>query len=155
MQLISFSLTPENKAGLPTDRVAEVLSLEPSHVTPIPDMPAGVMGVCNWRSQVLWLVDLAYLLGLGSLFSQDLDERKYTVLVVRNKSKVLGLAVKELGNMMGYDRSQIQPPPKIAMPQMQVLTLCLKGQIINPNGKNMLILDANPIMEFLAKHRHQ
>lgn len=152
MQLLTFSLTPENQAMLPTDRLAEVLSLEQSHIIPIPDMPPAVMGVCNWRGQILWLVDLAYLLGLGALFAQDLYHIKHTVLVVRSKSKVLGLAVNKVGHLMGCDHSQILPPPTIALPQMQVLSLCLKGQIMNSDGRNLLVLDADVIVDLLGKH---
>ncbi|MCL1468633.1 chemotaxis protein CheW [Argonema galeatum] len=152
MQFLTFSLTPENQAMLPTERLAEVLNLDPSHIIPIADMPPAVMGVCNWRGQVLWLVDLAYLLGLGALFAEDLYHQKHPVLVVRSKSKVLGLAVNKVGHLIGCDESQIQPPPTIALPQMQVLSLCLKGQIMNSDGKKLLVLDADVIVDVLGKH---
>ena len=155
MQFLTFSLTPENQAMLPTAQVAEVLNLDPSQIVPIPDMPAGVMGVCNWRGQVLWLVDLAYILGLGAIFAQDLHYAKHPVLIIRHNNKFLGLAVNKIGNLMACDTSKIQPTPTIAMPQMQVLYLCLKGQIIDGEGKDMLILDGNVIIDFLGKHRHQ
>lgn len=154
MQFLSFSLTPENQAMLPTAFLAEVLNLDPSQIVPIPDVSPSVMGVCNWRGQILWLIDLAYLLGVGTLFAHDLHHPKHSVMVIRSQGKVLGLAVNEVGHLIDYKQSQILPAPPISNPQMQVLALCLKGQISSPEGRNFLVLDADAIVKFLGQHWH-
>lgn len=155
MQFLSFYLTPENKAILPTANLVEVFSIDPGLIVPIPDMAPGVMGVSNWRGQVLWLVDLAYLLGLGAMFDRDLHYPKHNVLIVRTQGKILGLAVNQVGNLMRCDPSQFQPLPIDFMPQMQMFTSCIKGQIIGDRGESFSILDADALGEFLAKYQQR
>ena len=151
MQFLSFSLTDENQFMLPGSNLAEVLSLDPIEISPIPDMHPSVMGVCNWRGQVLWVVDLAYILGFGAFFSQGLSYPKYSVIVIRSQGKFLGLAVRKMGSFVGYEALELQPAPTILNPQMQVLSSCLKGQIASPQGKKMLVLDADAIVNFLRQ----
>ena len=155
MQFLSFSLTPENKAILPTANLVEVFSVDPGLIVPIPDMPPGVMGACNWRGQVIWLVDLAYLLGLGAMFDRDLHYPKHSVLIVRRQGKILGLAVNEVGHLIRCDPDEFQPGPIALIPQMQVFNSCIKGQKIDPEGKSFLVLDVDAIAEFLANYQQQ
>lgn len=152
MQFISFSLTDENQFMLPGSNLAEVLSLGSSQIAPIPDMHPSIMGVCNWRGQVLWLVDLAHILGFGALFSQGLSDAKHSIIVIRSQGKLLGLAVNKMGSSIGYQGLKLQPPPIILNPQMQVLALCLKGKVASREGKNLLILDADVIVNFLGQY---
>lgn len=155
MQFLSFSLTLDNKAILPTANLVEVFNVDPGLIVPIPDMPPGVMGACNWRGQVLWLVDLAYLLGLGAMFDRDFHYPKHSVLIVRSQGKLLGLAVNEVGRLMQCDPAQFQPVPISLLPQMQVFTSCIQGQIIDAEGKSFLALDTDAIGEFLAKYQQR
>ncbi|MFB2981777.1 chemotaxis protein CheW [Microseira sp. BLCC-F43] len=151
MQFLSFSLIDENQFMLPGSNLAEVLSLDPSQIAPIPDMHPSVMGVCNWRGQVLWVVYLAHILGFGGLFSQGLSYPKHSIIVIRSQGKFLGLAVHQMGSSLRYEALELQPPPTILNPQMQVLSLCLKGQIASPQAKKMPVLDADAIVNFLAQ----
>ena len=148
---LSFSLTAETLAMLPTAQLAEVLKLDLGLIVPIPDMPLGVMGICNWREQVLWLVDLAYLLGYGALSAQDWHHPNHTLMVIRSQGKVLGLAVERVGQMVGCNPDQITAP---LINQMRLtspaLASCLKGQHLNADGKALLVLDGNAIFEFLG-----
>lgn len=49
-------------------------------VTPMPNMPACVLGLATRRSRVMWVVDLARLL-LGTPFVAD--QRSYDVIILR------------------------------------------------------------------------
>ncbi|HAX75145.1 MAG TPA: hypothetical protein DCY88_04725 [Cyanobacteria bacterium UBA11372] len=148
MQFLSFSLIDEKQFMLPGSNLAEVLSLDPSQIAPIPDMHPSVMGVCNWRGQVLWLVDLAHILGFGSF-----SHTKHNIIVIRSQGKFLGLAVNKMGYSIAYEGLKLQPPPIILNPQMQVLALCLKGKVASREGKNLLVLDADVIVNFLGQYR--
>ena len=148
MQFLSFYLIDEKQFMLPGENLAEVLSLDPSQIAPIPDMHPSVMGVCNWRGQVLWLVDLAHILGFGSL-----SYTKLSIIVIRSQGKFLGLAVNKMGSSIAYEGVKLQPPPIILNPQMQVLALCLKGKVASREGKNLLVLDADVIVNFLGQYR--
>ena len=55
---------------LPIAQITEILKIEFAGIVPIPQMPAWVMGVYNWRGDILWIVDLGHLLGLSSWYHQ-------------------------------------------------------------------------------------
>jgi len=44
-------------------QVQKVLVLLPKRLAPMPNMPACILGLTNRRSRVLWVADLANLLG--------------------------------------------------------------------------------------------
>ena len=55
-------------ALLPTQQVQEAITIPTARITPMPNMPPALLGLINRRSQVLWVTDLALLLGAaGSL----------------------------------------------------------------------------------------
>jgi len=57
-QFLRFHLVPDTTALLPVRQMSEVLTVPIAQVVPIPHTPAWVMGVYNWRGEILWLVDL-------------------------------------------------------------------------------------------------
>ena len=62
-QFLRFHLAPDLNAALPVEQMTEVFTVATTKVVPIPHMPPWVIGVYNWRGEILWLVDLGYLLG--------------------------------------------------------------------------------------------
>ncbi len=44
------------------DQVMELVNIPIDRVVPMPQLPPAVMGVYNWRGEILWIVDLATLL---------------------------------------------------------------------------------------------
>ena len=51
--------------------VTELVNILVDRVVPMPHLPPAVMGVYNWRGEILWIVDLAMLLGGGSPRRRD------------------------------------------------------------------------------------
>ena len=47
------------------DRVTELVNLPIDRVVPMPQLPPAVMGVYNWRGEILWIIDLATFLGVN------------------------------------------------------------------------------------------
>lgn len=62
-QFLRFSLDPEVRVMLPIAQITEVLKIQCGQIVPIPHLPAWVMGVYNWRGEILWMVNLGHLLG--------------------------------------------------------------------------------------------
>ncbi len=63
-QFLRFHLVPDTTLMLSITQLTEVLTIPVGQIIPIPHMPAWVMGVYNWRGEILWMVDLGQLVGL-------------------------------------------------------------------------------------------
>ncbi|NEP60095.1 MAG: purine-binding chemotaxis protein CheW [Symploca sp. SIO2G7] len=142
---LSFSLNPETWAMLPSQQLATIISLDPTTIVPIPDMPAAVIGVFPWQGEVLWLVDLAYLLGFEPLLTPDYHQSKRNVLRVTNRGKTLGLLVHQVGQLIRCKAEQIQlSPTKIIT---STPAQYIKGIVRNYEGESLLIVDIEAILE--------
>ena len=87
-QFLRLYLDGETGALLPISQLTEVLNVSYSQVMPIPHMYPWIMGVYNWRGEILWLVDLANLVGITPMYQQGLTSSNYTVVVLsRGQSK--------------------------------------------------------------------
>jgi positive phototaxis protein PixI len=64
-QYLKFLLQPGLMALIEIACVTESIDIPLDRVVPMPHLPPAVKGVYNWRGEILWLVDLAMLLGIG------------------------------------------------------------------------------------------
>ncbi len=150
-QYLSFHLTPGLQAMLPTEQLGEILRLEPRQIVPIFDVPPAVMGVGNRRGEVLWIVDLACLLGLEPLFNQDCSHL-YSIIVLQKQNQVVGLAVNQVGQLVLCKASQIQPSQAENIPLK--LAFCLKGEKRSLYKKTLLVLDGEKLLELLSRQEN-
>ncbi len=157
-QFLRIHLLPDTAAMLPVQQMTEVLTIPIASVVPIPQMPAEVMGVYNWRGEILWIVDLGHLIGLTPLHQQATSRSNYTAVVIhstgqasdKNQSsqktgrKTLGLLVNRLEDMEWCNPDEIQSPPLSAVtPQ---LVPFLRGYWLKSNGEILVVLDGNSII---------
>lgn len=114
-QYISFVLADHVRGMIPTHQLAETINLELGSIIQIPDVPPAVVGVCSWRGEVLWLVDLSYALQLSPLLVSDYQPAKCSVLRVTVNQQVFGILVAEVRQLIRCDRQQIIAgiPPQI------------------------------------------
>jgi positive phototaxis protein PixI len=63
-QYLKFLLQPGLMAVMEIERVTELIDLQLDRVVPMPHLPPAVKGIYNWRGEILWIVDLAMLLGV-------------------------------------------------------------------------------------------
>jgi positive phototaxis protein PixI len=68
-QFLRFQLQPSAPTqaaplgwSIEIDRVIELVNIPIDRVVPMPQLPPAVMGVYNWRGEILWMIDLATLL---------------------------------------------------------------------------------------------
>jgi positive phototaxis protein PixI len=97
-QFLNITLADQLHAVLPTHQMVEVLSLNLEQITSIPDTPDMVIGVFNWRQQILWVIDLAQLLGQISVTDQA-HNRPLDVIVVKHQTLKFGIVVLETGRI--------------------------------------------------------
>lgn len=129
---------------LPTLQLIEVLTLPYAQITPIPDSPGFVMGVCNWRGEVVWLIDLASKLGFAPLHRQGYSQMTCPVILLQINNMILALAVKKIGQMLRLDRSRISALPATLVSSQ--LAGFLMGYWLAEQGKTYLLLDSQRLV---------
>jgi positive phototaxis protein PixI len=149
LKYLRFPIDNKTHAMLPVDQLTEVLSLSSGQVVPIPEMPAWVLGVYNWRGEILWIVDLGQLLGVQSLHQHTVITPSYMVLVAQqqraNSSARLGLAVHRVDDLHWCEPSDIvSPPPAVVTAQLAPF---LQGYTLGTDGEMLLALDTTPLFE--------
>jgi chemotaxis signal transduction protein len=114
---LNFQLGIENPALLPVESIQEVLYLAIAHVLPVPDMPDCVLGIYNWRGEMLWILDLNHLLGLGGLDLEALST--VTVIILKSSTHLLGVMVQTIDEITPYDPTLLQPPDGLFPPELE------------------------------------
>ena len=150
-QFLRFYLEPDTKVMLPVAQMTEVLTIPLGQIIPIPHMPAWVMGVYNWRGEILWMVDLGQMVGLTPWHQQSLKSSAYKAFVVRSvdntgvsKSKSLGLVISRIEDIEWCDPAEIQSPPASAVEPG--LAPFLRGFWLKSDGEILVTLDGEAIM---------
>ncbi|MEQ8956536.1 MAG: chemotaxis protein CheW, partial [Coleofasciculus sp. C2-GNP5-27] len=118
-RLLRFPLSYQDSALLPLEQIGEVLRVNVTDILPVPEMPGCVLGICNWRGDMLWLVDLSQLLGYLSLDQQGQLADVLVVLVVQVNEQSVGLVVSQVNDIEYHNLQHLQPaipgvfPPKL------------------------------------------
>jgi positive phototaxis protein PixI len=136
---LRFQLTPELPALLPMEQVQEAMLVSADSVTPLPNMPAFVLGVMSSRERVFCVVDLGQLLGLPPMLT---NPREYQVVVMpllsASSEKRIGLAVHQVRGVARFNPEQLRS-------QVGDVPECLKPYLIGCTveaDERALILDA-------------
>ena len=157
-KFLKFHLEPETKTMLPILDVTEVLKIPLGKIVPIPQMPPWVMGVYNWRGEILWTIDLGHLIGLYTWHQQQKNTTNYSVVVISSERKnqkkgtatsSLGLIVTQVEDIEWCNPDLIQSPPNSAV--TTELAPFLEGYFINPDEQMILVLNGNAIISAMPK----
>ncbi|UBF24705.1 chemotaxis protein CheW [Kovacikia minuta CCNUW1] len=156
-QFLRLHLAPDTNALLPLIQMAEVLTIPMGEIVPMPHMPAWVMGVYNWRGEILWIVDLGHLCGLTPWYEQATNISAHKVVVLRvqdtntthPKSQLLGLVVDQVEDIEWCDVEMIQ-----ALPLSNVapeLARLLHGYWWKSNDDMLAVLNGAAILRAMPK----
>ncbi|NJM48717.1 MAG: hypothetical protein HC860_23245 [Alkalinema sp. RU_4_3] len=102
---LNFQITDDHLGMLPTDQLVEVITIQPQQIIPIPEMPPNVLGVYNWRGEVIWIIDSALIVG-----PTPTNTIKHAILI-SHQTQVIGLIVQQINQMIWCDPNDIQTPP--------------------------------------------
>lgn len=106
-QFLTFTLQNE-EYGIEILKVQEIKGF--SKITPIPNAPHFVRGVMNLRGTVVPIVDLR---ARFSMNQKDYDQ--FTVIIVVNVgSRVVGLVVDTVSDVLNIPNDAIADPPELA-----------------------------------------
>lgn len=148
-QYLKFKLYPEVEAMLPVDQITEILKLRLVQIMPIPQMPTWVMGVYNWRGEILWMVDLSQLLGLDSWYRHQSESSKHTAVVLsaeRQQVRIhLGLIVAQVDDLAYCDPNTIQSAIDNQLDASW--SNFARGYWLDPSGSMVLALEGGAIAE--------
>ncbi len=136
---LKVQLTPQRAAVLPMEQAQEAIAIPASRVTPMPNMPESVLGLLNHKSRVLWVIDLAQLLGLQT---QALTMQQYNIAIIRIGKKPLGLVVPEIKGIVRFTNETMISPIGEVSPE---LTPYLRGCFIQ-DQETLWVLDPEAII---------
>ena len=161
-QFLRFSIQPGSMALIEIDRVMELVNIPISRVVPMPHLPPAVRGVYNWRGDILWIVDLAVLLGGGKEVSRKYRSLQPIVILSSTTAmpersslgsttldhqadSAIGVIVEEIIEIEWCDLELISPNlPTSIDPE---LAKWMRGIWESPTGENFLVLDATAILD--------
>lgn len=108
-KFLRFQLHLDNNLLLAVDYIQEILRLAIAQILPVPDMPEAVLGIYNWRGEMLWLVDLNALLGLTPIWAlADGALASLNAIVLRVEERNLGLVVQQVDGIESYAPQALQ-----------------------------------------------
>jgi purine-binding chemotaxis protein CheW len=81
-----------------------------TQATPMPHAPPYVMGVINLRGAVLPIIDMSARLGLKPAE----PTARHVIIVAQMKSKVVGLLVEAVSDILTITDDNIQPVPEVS-----------------------------------------
>ncbi|AFZ00035.1 chemotaxis protein CheW [Calothrix sp. PCC 6303] len=143
-KFLTFSLGSEDNAVIPLANIAEVLQVSLSEICVVPQMESCVMGIYNWRGEMLWLIDLEKMLGYSS-FSYNQTLSKMMAIVIQFEGKSLGLLVRELTDIESLDSAQMKPiNEELFSPEINQF---LSGYFINSGEDIILNINADAIVK--------
>lgn len=140
-RFLRFKLSGVNGSLLPLQDIAEVKQLTTVDILPVPEIANSVLGVCNWRGEILWLVDLNALIGEPSLWDQAPLLEQPTAIVVQSAQHSIGLVVEHVDDVELIEPGLIDQQTELSSP---TLAPYVAGYL--PEHKGM-VLDVEAIVE--------
>lgn len=107
-RLLRFPLGEQNSALLPLEQITEIITLNLSQIMPLPEMPSCVLGIGNWRGEMLWLVDLNQLVGCPPLWQLVKVSPSPVAMVIEVNDQFMGLVVQQVNDIELQDIEQLQ-----------------------------------------------
>ena len=152
-QFIQLALEIETPLLLSVLNLVEILTISTSQVVPVFQLPPWVIGVYNWRGDILWMVDLNHLVGLSPWYQQQDYMSKHTVVVLKDRSKsvtskseelVLGLVVNRVDSMIVCEPEDIKTLIDLEIPQ--TIRSFLEGYWLGEHSQTHWILQGEAIL---------
>jgi positive phototaxis protein PixI len=144
-KFLSFNLGAKDTAVISLEHITEVMQVSLAEICGVPQMPSSVLGIYNWRGEMLWLVDVEEMLGYSPLLYSANMLSKMMAIVVQIDGKSLGLLVRQLMDIESLDSQQIKPTSgELFSPEISSF---LQGYFINPAEELIITLDAAAILQ--------
>ncbi|WOD37660.1 chemotaxis protein CheW [Nodosilinea sp. E11] len=168
-QFLQVTLNGDLPLLLPGANLVEILKLAIGQVVPMFEMAPWVMGIYNWRGDMLWVADLGHFLGFAPWYNQAEAATRHTVVVLKppysasqsgDEPSTLGLVVSAVDAMVTYPTDAIQPVLNAGagaaegvrgLPIEPHLLPFLQGCCFDSAGQPQLILDGTAVLAAMAQ----
>lgn len=163
-EFLRLRLTAQLPILLPIQHLTEVLNVPENQIMPIPDLPAWVMGVHNWRGEILWMVDLGHLCGLVPWYQQPINRTVHSAVVLNgncasatsansDSKGAVGVVVRQVEEIESFNPKAIQPAlPTALLPDLgSKLTRFATGYWQKSEHETLAILDAAAILNTMPQ----
>ncbi|MFB2983061.1 chemotaxis protein CheW [Microseira sp. BLCC-F43] len=138
-KFLRFQLGAEGIALLPLNIIKQVMQVSVNEILPVPQMPGCVLGIYNWRGEMLWLVDLGQLVGFPPLVSSE----NVMAIAIQIQDKTLGLVVRQINDIDRHRLDQINLPAiGLFAPELMPY---LQGYLIKANQEVLMLLNGSAI----------
>ncbi len=147
-QFLRLQLTPDVTIAIALSWVEETLLISPQWVTPMPNVPAHVLGLMSAKGQVFWAMNLAQLLELPIVLESS---QYYEVVMIRalpaessqmvGSELFLGLIAPKIRGSIRLSREEIMSPVNEVDAKFHPY---LSGQVV-VEGEPILVLSAEAI----------
>jgi positive phototaxis protein PixI len=144
-RFLRLQLCPENTALLAVEAIAAVVNISVTDILPVPHMPSCVLGLCNWRGDMTWLVDLGRQVGFSGLDHHS----QFMGVIAEINGQSLGLCISQVHDIESHD-PQIIHPPSPEMFSNQFLPF-VKGYL---TGDRSTILDLSTLLQDPTLNMH-
>lgn len=144
-KFLRFQLEQEVIGLLPADIVTAIIQLPGDEILPAPQMHPSVMGVHNWRSEMIWIVDLPYLLGYSPAEHAGPSAVTASSLaaIVKQQERILGLVVPKVEDLIELDVNTVHSPSTELFPSQSFPFL--EGYFMSAEREIMLLLKPDKI----------
>jgi positive phototaxis protein PixI len=106
-RFLRVQVCPESTALLAVDELVAIAPITITDILPVPHMPNCVLGLYNWRGDMLWLIDLGQQVGFAGLL--QLGSSSFIVVIVEVNNQTMGLCVPQAHDIESHDPQLIQP----------------------------------------------
>lgn len=159
-KFLRFQLGAEAIALLPLNIIKQVMQVSPAEILPVPQMPGCVLGIYNWRGEMLWLVDIGQLVGFPPLcdppqppLGKGGQGGDLMAIAIQIEDKTLGLVVRQINDIERHNIEQINMP-SIGLFSPEIMPY-LGGYILGANREVLMVLNASAIANAPLWQIHQ
>lgn len=154
-QFLRLNISPETVALLPIKEITEVLNVSTEQITPMPYLSPWIMGTHNWQGNILWLIDLGYLIGLQPLCLR-VSASSYTAAILQfrfpNSEQAVGVVVHQVGNIERLNINSIQPPS--LAPENKEFAKLLQGYWLKSEQELLAVLKPDAIVQAISQTKN-
>lgn len=145
-QFLAFELAKDFRCLTATEHLLEVTSFSIDQIVPIMDVPDSVMGLANYRSAIIGVIDLPALLDLPSLCEQY-EHQTFQTVVVRHNEKIAGFCVSSIGQLLQVNNHELVSTAPKNLPRKFIK--CVQSSYQPLKGKDMLVIDITKLFDIL------
>jgi positive phototaxis protein PixI len=165
-QFLQVTVNGDLPLLLPGTNLVEIMKLTINEVVPMFEMAPWVMGIYNWRGDMLWVADLGHFLGFVPWYHQAKATTRHTVVVIKppysatqpsaDQQPMVGLVVSTVEAMVTYPTAALQPLPNqiSSLSAAQIgpdLLPFLQGCCPTSSGQPRLVLDGTAVLAAMAQ----